>query len=484
MKFQRTVLSVALSITLALLTGCGGGGGVQDTTPAIPATPPFVGPIAPVSFQTPKLVGTVDPLDGISYVYAVSDTYVAPISGTGQDLIIAGRNTSIANPGEWRSSNIHMFSWQNGALVDNTPQWFPNNINVITGFEPGNLQFADFFKSGRVDMMIAPYSDYVLSHSGPAHVFTNTGSSFNRQSIDLNGAEVHGATIADLNGDTFQDILFIDANGYNTTMAVNDQVSGFTTYRASGTGPGVGIQGNSVAAADFLNNGTTTLITTDNYSSAGQVQKLWSYSITGNQVTFAELGVLPPSRFNTPAWRALGVLDSHNIRVLAHDFSGDNVADAIVFSTPGRMSVLPGQRTAYSEIQFLKNNGAGTFTDVTDSILVGYDTNTVGSYYPKIIDLNNDGSKDILTSGTDGASTQLLLKSADGKYVSTHRQIVQDFMDRIRTASGSDNPSNSVNLIKDPSGSTYMVSAVSFMNNSDRQLLIYASKLDSTSEIK
>lgn len=478
MKFQRTILSVALALAIASLTGCGGGGAgiVLPDTNTIPVPPPAV--VTEVAFQSPRLVGTVDPLQGTSYVYSVSDTYVAPISGAGQDLIIAGRNTAIANPSEWKSSNIHMFSWQNGVLVDKTAQWFPNNTNVVTGFEPGNLQFADFFKSGRTDMMIAPYSDYVLSNSGPAYVFTNTGSSFSRQSIDLNGAEVHGATIADLNHDTFQDILFIDARGSNTTMAINDRVSSFVTYRENVSVPGTGIQGNAVTAGDFLNNGTTTLITTDNYSNAGHVQKLWRYSITGNQVVFTELGVLPTSRFNTPAWRAIGVLDSHNIRVLTHDFSGDGVADAIVFSTPGTMAIQPGQPTGtYSEIQFLKNNGAGTFSDVTDAILVGYDTNTLGAYHPKILDLNNDGLKDILVSGSNGLSTQFLLKSTDGKFVSAHRQIVQNFMDQIRVASGSDNPSNTVNLIKDPSGKTYLVSAVSFMNGNDRQLSVYASQL-------
>lgn len=477
MKFQRTVLSVALAAAMMSLTGCGGGGGgvARPDNNTIPVSPPPPAVVVKIAFQTPQLVGTVDPLQGTSYMYSVSDTYVAPISGTGQDLIVAGRNTAIANPVDWKSSNIHMFSWQNGVLVDKTAQWFPNNTNVITGFEPGNLQFADFFKSGRVDMMIAPYSDYVLSNSGPAYVFTNTGSSFSRQSIDLNGAEVHGATIADLNHDTFQDILFIDARGANSTMAINDRVSSFVTYRERATTPGAGIQGNAVTVGDFLNNGTTTLITTDNYSNAGHVQKLWSYNIIGNQVAFTELGVLPPSRFNSPAWRALGVLDSHNIRVLTHDFSGDNVADAIVFSTPG---LSPGLANGpYSEIQFLKNDGAGTFTDVTDSILVGYNTKTTGVYHPKILDLNNDGLKDILASGSDGASTQFLLKSADGKYVSAHRQIVQNFMNQIRVASGSDNPSNTVNLIKDPSGKTYLVSAVSFMNGNDRQLSVYASQL-------
>jgi hypothetical protein len=70
------------------------------------------------------------------------------------------------------------------------------------------------------------------------------------------------------------------------------------------------------------------------------------------------------------------------VRVSAHDFNSDNVTDAIVFSQPGR--VAPGTSTNYSEIQFLRNNGGGNFTDVTDSTLVGYNTNTRGTYQSQV----------------------------------------------------------------------------------------------------
>lgn len=474
---KRKLLYVLMFGTVGLY-GCGGGGsgGSPSYTQPIstPSTPPTAYARSQVPFSTPVTVGTVDPLinTGNNGSRAFEgDTFVANISGSGQDLIIAGRST--ANK-DWIPSRISMFSWQGNSLVDTTAQWFPNNINVIQGTD--NVFFADFFHTGRTGMFIAPNTDGSTPDNGPAYVFTNNGTSFSRQSIGTNFS-AHGATIADLNGDGYTDLIILDQmNSKNSTLAINDRVSGFRSYTAT-TGPF--ISGSGVAVADFLNNGTTTLITTDNTTSAGQVQKLWGFQIANDQLTFTELATLPTSRFNLPKWQALGIRDSHNIRVSAFDFNDDRVPDAVVFSQPG---ISPGvDISRYSEIQFLKNNGSGTFTDVTDSILVGYNTNTRPTYQPKFLDLNGDGLTDILVSGSDvtGNSSQFLLKSRDGKFVASYGTVLTDYLSQINNMNGSGAKYGSVNMIRDPNNRLYLVSAISFMNGSDLQLKVYASLLGS-----
>jgi FG-GAP-like repeat len=471
---KRKLLWVLMFGTVGLY-GCGGGG--SSGTPSYTQSGTS-GPYArtQVPFSTPVMVGIVDPLintNSNGYRSFEGDTFVANITGSGQDVIIAGRSTS--NP-DWVQSRISMFSWRNNSLVDTTAQWFPNNINVIQGTET-NVFFADFFHHGRTDMFIAPGSDNSVVDNGPAYVFTNNGSSFSRQSIGTNFA-VHGATIADLNQDGYTDLVILDRNTpQNSTLAINDGVSSFRTYTAK-TGPF--LFGSSVAAADFLNNGTTTLITTDNPTSAGNVQKLWGFNIANDQLTFSELGTLPTSRFNLPKWQALGIRDSHNIRVSAFDFNDDHVPDAIVFSQPG---ISPGvDISRYSEIQFLKNNGSGVFSDVTDSILVGYNTNTRTTYQPKFLDLNGDGLTDILVSGSDstGTGSQFLLKSRDGKFVASYANVLTDYLKQIQSMSASDGNDATVNIIRAPDGRQYLVSYISFMNGSDRQLKVYTSLLGSS----
>ena len=473
-KFNKSAVALAVSAAV-ILTACGGGGGGGGggTIPVRPDTTTYLRTEVP--YSTPVRVGTVDPLVNDKYTYFVGDTYTANISGSGQDVIIAGHMTQQSNPADWANTRISMLSWNNGTLVDKTAQWFPNNSNIITG--ANTVKFADFFKSGRTDMFTAPYSDWSLADNGPAYVWTNTGNSFSRQALAAN-VSAHDSAVADINGDGYTDIVILDANARNSVVAINDRVSSFRTYTAAS---GTQLAGSSIAVADFLNNGTTTFITGDNWSADGHVQKLWGWNIdAGNQLSFTELATLPTSRFNLQKWKDIGILDSHNVRVSAFDFNNDRVQDAVVFSQPGR--VAAGTSTNYSEIQFLKNNGAGVFADVTDDVLVGYNTNTRTTYQPKFLDLNGDGLTDILVSGSDnsGTSSQFLLQSRDGKYVATYARILTDYLAQIKTMAGGDANDNTVNVVRGPDGKMYLVSAVSFMNGADRQLAVYVSALGSS----
>ena len=473
MKFKRTALSMAVSAAIATLSACGGGG-VGGGGGGSPYNSPNPYLRTEVPYSTPVRVGTVDPLVNNRSTAWVGDTYVANISGSGEDVIVAGASTAQSSSSDWSSTRLSMFSWQNGTLVDKTAQWFTGDSNIILG--TNTVKFADFFNTGRTDMVTAPYSDWSLVNNGPAYVWTNTGTSFTRQAIAAD-VSAHDFAVADINGDGYKDIVILDANARNSTLAINDRVSSFQTYRAT-TGAQMG--GSGIAVADFLNNGTSTFITSDNWSANGNVQKLWGWNInSSNQLSFNEIATLPTSRFNLQKWRDIGILDSHNIRVSAHDFNNDNKMDAIVFSQPG--VVMPGTSTNYSEIQFLKNNGAGSFTDVTDTTLVGYNTNTRTTYQPKFLDLNGDGLTDILVSGGDnlGASSQFLLKSSDGKYVATYANVLTDYLKQVKTMAGGDGHDHSVNVVKAPDGKLYLVSAVSVMNGSDRQLAVYISALGS-----
>lgn len=478
---KRILLLCAVVAQLVACAG-GGGGGVAGPGGDVPDTLPAYG--------TPVRVATVDPLvnrPGTGYKWAVADTFTANITGQGQDLIVAGRMTQNTTVAEWGDSRIHMLSWENGVMVDRTAQWFPNGINQIRGTEP-SVKFADFFKTGRNDMFVAPSTD--MQHYAPATVFTNQGNKFARQDITLNSVWSHDSAIADLNSDTYQDVILTDY-GSNTTMLINDRVSSFTTMTdRRGIAGELRWGGSAISVGDFLQNGKNQLIITDNTcntstpgcGSSSTKMYTWTIDSANQDVTYRWHADLPAPRFSLPKWSSYGFTGSHSVRATTHDFNDDGRPDAILFTMP---KVAPGNNSKFSEIQFLRNNGNASFSDVTDSTLVGYNHATAVTYNPKFIDINGDGRIDILVSGSDFSgqndSHQFLLKSSDGKYVAAHQNILANFATDANRLQNTANTGNSVNLVRGPDGKLYLATASSFMNGHDRQLAIYLSPLGSSS---
>lgn len=487
---RRKLLWTCLFGTVIVITGCGGGGGgggggTSATMGAFVRTE--------VPYATPVRVATIDPLVNVHSStgdrWAVTDTFTADIQGTGgQDVIIAGRMTQNSTPEEWGHNRIHMLGWENGRMVDKTAQWFPDGINVIKGTEP-SVKFADFFKTGRQDMFVAPSTD--STDLGPGYLFTNQGNRFSRQSFNLN-IWSHDSAVADLDGDTYKDVLLTDY-GPNTTMLINNRVNSFTAFTDSrGRAGDLRWGGSAVAVADFLGNGSNQLIITDNTcntanpgctGASSTKMYTWTLDTGTNNLQFNFHSELPKPRFDLPKWAGHGFAGSHTVRAAAHDFNDDGRPDAILFTMP--VAANPAQDTKYSEVQFLANRGAGTFADVTDTTLVGYNHRTIVTYNPKFLDINGDGRIDILVSGTDFSgtnnSTQFLLKSSDGKYVAAHQNILTDFATQVNQIQNTPNTGNTVNLVRGPDGRLYLLSAVSFMNGTDRQLAVYMSPLGNQS---
>jgi hypothetical protein len=486
---KRKLLWACLFGTIIVVTGCGGGGGGGGGGYNSPYNSPNPYLRTEVPYTTPVKVATVDTLvnqPNTGYKVALVDTYSANISGTGsQDVIMAGRMTQPTTQSDWGDNRIHMFSWNNGTLIDQTAQWFPGGINQIIGTE-GPVKFADFFKTGRQDMFIAPTTD--ADYYGPAYLFRNNGTSFSRQTIDLGGnIGAHGSDVVDLNGDGFKDIAMTHY-GPNTTLLINDQVSGFKRYQPHNPTGDLRFGGTAIVAADFLQNGSTQFVVTDTGCRVADCNtaatRLFTWNIdTNDRLSINYHSTLPTPRFELPKWahkRAEFGLN-HAIFAVAYDFNNDRVPDVITSNRPSNTG-------AYSELQFLRNNGSGTFADVTDDILVGYNTNTSAAQHLRFLDLNGDGLEDILAAGGGNDSAQILLKSSDGKYVASYKNILTDFAKQAETIqAGYDSNNTSVNIIKAPNGKLYLLTGVSFIQGegvtSDRRTSLYLSEIGSQGTI-
>ena len=487
--FRRTAMAIAVS-TVFLLSACGGGGGGGGSNPSYtkPDTPTQYyssgtlanygftsGSRSTVPFSTPSLISTFNPYTTNSTTTNVSQQYVVNnLTGDGaDDMIIAGRASQPTTAANWVNSSIQLFNWENGVFVNNTAKWFPGGSNSILGTDP-TVQFADFFHTGHTDMLISPSTDmqwFGTTGISQAWLFKNTGSQFNSNTISL-GAQVwgHGATIADLTKTGWQDAIITDY-GSNTTFLMNNHVNGFTVYQAKGNNDLVW-GASSVAAADFINNGQTEIVATDSHCAnfgvggcGSSTTKMYSWAIdpATNKLSINFVQDLP-----TPI---LGNA-SHNYLIINYDFLSNGNQDLIVFSSPNLGS------TKQSAIQFLQNDGNGNFTDVTTTMLKGYNTNTYGSYHPQFIDLGNGQMSMIVSeqdySGTGNTSTQILIKqSATGPYTAAFQNIITDFASQTNLIAGSSNGGNQVAVVKDASKNLYLVSTLQFQGNANDPMRMY-----------
>lgn len=483
------VASITTAV-LILLSGCGGGA----------TTKPFVQSSSFGSFQasstsefvpfaTPVKVATITPLvNNNTRGYSLIQNYTADLSGNGGENFISAGSMTPNTSNNWHNSKIHILGWQNGSLIDQTSQWFNSGENIVLS---GNtIKFADFDKNGKLDMMVAGYTD-VDNFYSPVYVYFNNGSKFTRTLIDPGTFNAHDAVVYDFFNTGYNDILFSDY-GPNSTLAKNNQDGTFTTYKQSPANRVIyGASG--LAAADFLGNGTGTIIATDQptcgATCAMLVNKLYSVSIDvlSQSLVFAELSTLPTPRFALPKWASYNFGDgarspNHDVRALAFDWDGTGLMDAIIISRP---HLTQNKWPKFSEIQFLKNHGAGTFTDETDNVLVGYDTNTQASYHPRLLDVNGDGRMDILLSGGDfenNKSNQILINTKDGKFVAAYQNILSDFGDQAMSmqSGATKSKGNLIDIIKSPDNKLYLITDVRYMENDTLKQSIYLSLLGSS----
>jgi len=470
---RRKLLWVALFGTVIVVTGCGGGGGGGGGGSPYNSPNPI---LRQVPYSTPVRVDSVKPIASTTLESDSSALYTASLSGSGEEVVTAGRSGT-QNQGSYPDYDLNIYGWSNGQLVNRTSQWFSGTDYRIRGTEP-SVKFADFDGDGRTDMYVAPNTDQA-GITGSGWVFFNNGTNFTRLDLNLN-INGHDSAVYDLNGDGRSDIF---TTGSRVSFGQANRT--FSTHWV--TGQNYGGTAASVAIADFMGNGTSTIILTDQNAWQAGNNRLYSWSmVNGGRPTqdfeLTMIATLPNSRFLLPKWSSYNFAGSHDYRALAFDFDSSGRTSAVIFSRP---AITNGVWPDFNEIQFLKNQGGGSFTDVTDSVLVGYNTASPPSYNPKLMDVNSDGLIDIVLGGTTGSTgAQVLIHTKEHKYVASYGTVINAFIDQSVNLEKALNASaegggNGIVFVRGPDGNMYLATAVNY-NNGTQQKAIYLSKLGST----
>lgn len=460
----------ALILFTLVLSACGGGGGGGSLLRR------------DVPFYKPTGINHYSPLVTSVYVTPSTEIFAKDLNNDRVDEVVV---SSVAfnsqyTLGGWKDSKLQIYGFNSGSFKNETSTWMPGTDSQYLGGT--TVRFGDFNGDGKIDVFAATFSDTNIHSSMP--VFINNGNNrFTRTNIDFGNVGAHDSIVVDLNRDGYADIVVTDIVNQKPAVAFGSSTGNFTVYRSDTFGGGAGI-----SVADYLGNGTQTIVLTDapTSDSGSNDTKLFSWSVSNGKLVLTKIADLPPDRFSLSKWSSVvsqSTVEPHAVRNITMDFDNDGRPDVVVFSTMPKN----GNTHGYSEVQFLKNNGGGSFTDVTDSVLVNYNTNKTTTYNPQLIDVNNDGLVDILISATDytgQASTSVLLATKEGKFVESYTQVFSDFANQTKSMSASAVQNQSITIVAGPNGKRYLMTGVETTDSSGvPQIAVYLSLIGSTGTV-
>jgi len=473
---MRNPFQLSIIASTVILAGCGGSGGgpigvVRNTVP----------------YHTPTQINHFTPQIRAESLHAYeAQVYTKDLNNDkSEEVVVSGMDSSKQNLG----FNMQVYGWNTGSFKNETKAWFTGNDNQIVGGV--DVEFADFNGDGNLDMHLAGGTD-TNDYYADQLVFFNTGNNkFIRTKLDLpHNMFTHDSEVYDFNGDGYYDIITLDYNKQNSISFGNADGT-FTSYVMDPTARNArGASG--VAVGDFLDNGSTTIILTDSSGDGNRDTNLFSYTTKDGKLDLVDVAQLPASRFSLAKWDSVRHAPGHAIRTEAMDFNHDGLMDVIVFEWMWN-PLMPDNRP--SEVQFLRNNGNGDFSDVTEDVLVNYDHNRNASYAPLFMDVNNDGLVDIFLSSSDYPSgpnqrpyhdsTRVLIQTSDGKFVEKYAEIGTDFSQQMHSMTGNsvDNWTQPVHVVKGPNNELYLFGTVVYEDQGIAKTATYLSKIGESGTI-
>jgi hypothetical protein len=470
-KFVRSSIALAVAAGLSACNGGGSSGGSNTLGSLVRPSVPFHAPVRINSFQPHH--------QPYEYRTPGPHIFVHDLNGDGADEVLWSNVAFDWTGTNWINSQVQIFGNNTGSFQNETGSWFREGDNVYAG--GFKINFGKFTGSRFDDVFLATFTD-TPNHTGPSVLLVNTVtqvggvSAFTRRLIDFGvNLHSHDSVTADFNGDGLDDVLVTGSGLMLGSSTGNHKIYLTPPCCEPGSVAGAGI-----SAADYLGDGTVTVVVTDGPGDGGLASDtiLYRPRIENDQLVMQHIATLPTDRFWLPKWQSLrdtGVIHGHAVRNIAMDFDRDGKPDVVVFSTAEKDGNVHG----WTEVQFLRNDGDGQFTDVTDTVLTGFDHGKTVSYNPQLIDVNNDGLLDIFMSATDytgQSSTSVLLATREGGFVESYVQIFDAFNQQLRDLVGPTAGNNQpIAIVQGPDNTRYLVSGVEYQQDGRALVAVYAS---------
>lgn len=270
------------------------------------------------------------------------------------DVLITGERTS---PSSTYIAKLFTNSGSNFTEITGTP---------FVGVYDGDAAFADVNNDGFLDVLII--GDETGTNTNTAKLYTNSGSNFTLVAgTPFTGAKIGAVAFADVNNDTFKDVIITGLNSPGTPITKLYTNSGGNFTEVVGT-PFPAVSGSKVAFFDANGDNKPDVFLSGMDNALTSVSKLYTNSGTN----FTEVP--------TPAITPL-----NSGELLIADFNNDNKPDIY----------LSGSDDSFSTAIALYTNTGGNFSLVENAPFANDFSETVAVAF----DINNDGKKDIFATG-------------------------------------------------------------------------------------
>jgi hypothetical protein len=274
--------------------------------------------------------------------------------------------------------DLAVANWADGTvsiLLGKGDGTFQRHVDYAAGADLSSIAVADFNRDGKIDLAVADSAGGDAQYSAVSVLLGNGDGTFQPYKDYATGADPLSVAVADLNGDSKQDLVLANNFGNTVSVLLGNGDGTFNARSDYGTQSGP----SAVLVGSFHGPGSADVVAAN--SNVNTVSVLLGDG----------MGTFPTRQDFATAYAPWSLTTG--------DFNGDGKPDIVATIIPNAVSVLLG-------------NGNGTFQPHVD-----YPT---GSYpYAVVVgDFNGDGKADLATANEQGPSVSILLGNGNGTFQS------------------------------------------------------------------